>query len=160
MSQGKILTMKNLKLFFCCALLVQLLMSSCSKEDPECDPFVADLFSLEEIYACTNTLFDMSLSGDEVQLIKDQATFEQNIGGGCIPTIDFDTYDLLIGRVDLTNGFDDVSYNLWSPCDEEKYIFDINIQLNDTDIAPSIVYHALVHKLETTLEIDFIINLN
>lgn len=74
--------------------------------------------------------------------------FNDLVTGSCMTQIDFDAYDLLIGKKGLTTGIDGINYDgLVKNCDTGQLGLTVTFIGNETDEAPNLTYHALVPKL-------------
>lgn len=72
-----------------------------------------DTTSLEIEYDCTNTKYDLDLEiTDDFIVTKEQTDYNSRVTGNCNPDIDFSTFDLIIGKQQLTTGNDSVDYQL------------------------------------------------
>ena len=140
-------------------LLALLSMNSC-KED-ECVDVKLDLTSLEAQYGCNGTESQLEFVGsDNILIITNQADFDAKIGGTCTPDIDFTKYMLLAGKQTLTNGLDNITYELIDDCDGDDYDFNINIKIDATAVAPEIVYHALTPILSGEGQVNFNVSIS
>ncbi|MEM5565191.1 hypothetical protein WNY78_08745 [Psychroserpens sp. AS72] len=129
-------------------LLLVIVVNSCSNDD-ECTPVTLGITSLEVAYGCINTPYQMDIDlSDDFTIIRSQTVFNDLVTGDCTPEIDFEAYDLIIGKKGLTNGFDTINYDgLVKNCDNGQLYLTVSFVLNATDIAPNVTYHALVPKL-------------
>lgn len=145
--------MKSIKhIFFLCALVFAF---SCNSDDDCGSPVWSTPTNLEVEYGCVNTKYQMEINlTDNYTIIRSQQEFDSLITGTCTPTIDFSTYDLIIGKKALTSGNTNIEYNYMKhPCSNAKYLDVIFIQ-NATTEAPNLTYHALVPKLDTNETIN------
>jgi len=74
-------------------------------------------------------------------------SFQQGVMGTCKPDIDFERYDLILGKQFLTHGFSEIAYEYYQKCTAGEYLLEVRISLNATTEAPNITYHALVPKI-------------
>ena len=134
---------------FSIAFLLVFMTNSCSNDD-ECSPATISITSLEVEYDCVNTPYQMDIDlSDDFTIIRSQAVFDNLVTGDCMPQIDFDAYDLIIGKKGLTNGFQLIDYDgLVKNCDNGQLYLTVTFVLNATAEAPNATYHALVPKLE------------
>lgn len=134
---------------FSIAFLLVITANSCSNNDDECIPVTIVITSLEVEYGCVNTPYQLDIDlSDDFVIITSQTVFDNLVTGDCMPEIDFEAYDLLIGKKGLTNGFDSINYDgLLKNCDNGQLSLTVTFVLNDTDEAPNATYHALVPKL-------------
>lgn len=124
-------------------------INSCKNDDDDCAPMILEITSLENEYACVNTPYQMEIDlSEEFVIIRSQAVFDNLVTGSCTPEIDFEVYDLLIGKKGLTNGFESIDYDgLVKNCNNNELSLTITFVLNATTEAPNVTYHALVPKL-------------
>ncbi|MEH6537267.1 MAG: hypothetical protein V7719_12795 [Psychroserpens sp.] len=136
-------------ILFIVAVFAFVLINSCSNDD-DCLSVIFDITSLEDEYSCINTPYQMDIElSEEFIIIRSQAVFENLVTGTCTPQIDFETYDLLIGKKGLTSGVDSINYDgLVKNCDNGQLGLTITFVRNATTEAPNLTYHALVPKLE------------
>ena len=134
-------------------LLPMFLLQLCSNESNElenndCENTNLSVFSLEEEYGCINTKYDLSIDlSENFTVIRTQNDFNTMVSGECQPNIDFDTYDLVIGKKGLTNGNDTISYVLIENCETLNLELTVTFNQNATTEAPNLTYHALIPKL-------------
>ena len=150
--------MKKLSIILLSSLF--LLLTNC-KDDEECTDIELAFTSLEAAYGCTNTPFQMNIDLEEdFTIISTQETFDTLITGSCTPEIDFDTYDLIIGKKALGNGVASISYEMIQDCEDESIALTVTVVTDDTEIAPNITYHVLVNKLEfdETVNVEVTVN--
>lgn len=127
--------------------IIGLTFNFCSQEN-SCKNEIIPTYSLEDIYNCPNTAFQMKieLSNDFV-MIRNQSDFDSLVTGSCNPLIDFNTYDLIIGTQGLSNGLASIDYVLTRDCITEKLELVVTFITDATTIAPIVTYHALIPKL-------------
>ncbi|MDM8174044.1 hypothetical protein QT327_06705 [Olivibacter sp. 47] len=84
------------------------------REDKECMLLMyVPLPSLEEVYGCTDTRYAFHIDLKEThELIRTKHTYDEKVTGSCHPAIDFEKYDLLIGRKGLKSGNHSITYEL------------------------------------------------
>jgi len=78
------------------------------------------------------------------------------VTGNCHPDIDFSLYDLVIGKLSISNTNDTIKYELRRTCPGSKLTLAVDlIQLAVTQPS-TIVYHSIIPKLgnEETLNIQ------
>lgn len=139
--------------------VLSILFISCHNND--CLDFEIETTSLESLYGCTNTKFEMEIDLDNAYvIITNQSDFEALVTGSCQPEIDFSTYDLVIGKKELSNGNNSIAYKLIEDCETGNQILSVTFNQNDTTVAPNLTYHALIPKLANTqkLSVEIIIN--
>ncbi|MGB3606006.1 MAG: hypothetical protein WA775_02100 [Psychroserpens sp.] len=142
--------MKNYITYLSLFLLV-LSTASCSDDDDgQCSPAIIAVTSLEDEYGCTNTPDQMEIDlTEDFIIISTQAQFDNLVTGSCTPDIDFVTYDLLIGKKQLSSGLEKITYdNLMGNCNNNELALNITFTQNIATIAPNVTYHLLVPKLQ------------
>ncbi len=147
------------------AMLLFTLLISCGNDDEveliEVFPLNA-YTSLEEAYGCVNTPYNLDISLDNTfAIIFTQTGFNSSgITGTCLPEIDYEMYDLIIGKQTLTSGFETITYSEEIDQESNGLTLTVTITLNVTAETPNITYHRLVPKLTnpTFTMVDVIIN--
>ncbi|MEM6298676.1 MAG: hypothetical protein AAF740_08325, partial [Bacteroidota bacterium] len=137
-------------------LFLVILLFSCqqSQQDDEellpDEPFEAFITtSLELEYGCTNTLYDMDVDifTGNPQHIRSKEQFDLLVTGTCLPEIDFDNYDLVIGKRQFAFEVDTVShYPLKTSDGTVIIVFEVR-KGQDLLQEKTIVYHALITKI-------------
>ena len=124
-------------------------MQSCSNDD-DCTPAILAITSLENEYGCMDTPWQMHIDlSEDFAIIRSQSVFDDLVTGTCMPQIDFEAFDLLIGKKGLTNGFDTINYDgIVKNCDDNLLYLTVTFVLNSTTVAPNATYHVLMPKLE------------
>lgn len=143
--------------FYCIILLGILFLSSCesSNSSNDCTPQQIPVKSLETEYGCINTKYQLASLAPPNEgfiIIRNQADFEvQTDQIDCRPQIDFETYDLVIGKRQLTSGNQSIQYQYMDDCTEKTLT--VTFVQDATTFAPEIIFHALIPKLEPTEQI-------
>ncbi|MDX1830531.1 MAG: hypothetical protein R3342_13405 [Lutibacter sp.] len=147
------------KQHFLVIFIITLTFNSCNKEN-NCQNEILPTFSLENKYNCSNTAsqMDIQLSNDYV-IIRNQSKFDNLVTGSCIPVIDFNSYDLIIGKQGLNNGLVSIDYVLTRDCVTKKLELLVTFNTDLTNVAPNVTYHALIPKLgiEETVNVETLI---
>lgn len=141
-------------------------LCACKDKDPKpttkvqpCTTQVLPVKSLETEYGCTNTKFGLqiSLPDEKYTVIRSQADFNSRVTGSCLPQIDFDAYDLIIGRKQLTSGSSSLSYQFEQRCQPSRKHLQVIIHEGMTADAPVVTYHALVPKptLSDSVQVEY-----
>ena len=137
-----------------------LLLFSCNDANTECVSDEIAITSLEEEYNCENTenLLDIDLE-EAFAIITTQDEFENKVLGDCAPQIDFDSFDLLIGKKAFAQGNDSIAYQLVENCKSNVLQLSVVFLQNDTTEAPNLTYHVLLPKLEQnkTVEVTIVV---
>ncbi|MFN2422936.1 MAG: hypothetical protein ABR572_04100 [Cryomorphaceae bacterium] len=136
---------------------------ACNNDDEtgRCDGSPREFTSLEAEYGCANTQNAMGIGiENDFTIISTQFWFDSLVTGFCNPIIDFDTYDLIIGRQTLSNGVDGINYSYRRACPTRRYELRVTFTLNDATVAPTVTYHILVPKIADDEAVDVLIETN
>jgi hypothetical protein len=150
------LQMKNLILIFS----ILLLTVSCKKQSTNtCDPGLVPYKSLYSEYGCSLFVDDTNINYATFVIIKNQTDFDNTIIRNCSPNIDFDIYDLVIGRKQFASGIDSIDYAIFKNCENNRIDINATVTRLDSDDAPEIVYSCLLPKLQLNeaVNVNFII---
>ena len=134
----------------------------CSKKDDDksqCEDLIVPYTSLEMEYGCSNTPYETNINLDDTYtVIRSQEVFDALVSGSCSPTIDFNTYDLIIGKKGLRNGNIAISYELIEDCETNVLTLTVTFLQNATLEAPNLTYHVLTAKIADVdgLEVEII----
>ncbi|MCF6130117.1 hypothetical protein L1S35_10555 [Flavobacterium sp. AS60] len=134
----KIVLVVVLGLFFSCT----------GSNSSDCEPSALPFTNLEAEYGCVNTKYLLYniVQGDNFIIIRNQIDFENMTDDvACRPQIDFTTYDLIIGKKQLTSGNQSIQYEYMDNCTEK--VLTVTFVQDETMVAPTIIYHALIPKL-------------
>lgn len=138
--------------------LIALAFYSCNDEDnSQCNPQEIAVKSLETEYGCSNTKYVLYniVQGDNFIIIRNQQDFDQFTDDiNCRPQIDFENYDLILGKKQLTTGNESIEYQLIEDCNGKKLT--VTFVQNETLFAPTLIYHALIPKLGATETIEVV----
>lgn len=141
--------------------IITLCIGCSSSDDPGCVSLPVDFTSLETEYGCENTKNLLEIDTTEVfTILSSQQEFEAITSGPCMPQIDFTTYDLIIGKRDLSSGNNSISYEATQDCSTNILQLTVTFNQNATTEAPTLTFHILVPKLlnpDTTI-VDIVIN--
>lgn len=130
--------MKRLSLFF----ILTLLAFSCKNND--CEDKVLTLHQL----ACENSKHNLDIGLDNnFTVIRSKEAYDHQVTGNCHPEIDFNLYDLVIGKQSLSTENDTITYNLKRQCSDNKLKLTIDMLQTDAAKPDIVVYHALIPKL-------------
>lgn len=141
--------LKNLFLIFLFLALI-----SCNSDGDSCTDQKVNTTSLESEYDCTNTKYDLDLEiTDDFIVIKEQTDYNSRLTGNCNPRIDFSTFDLIIGKQQLTSGNGSIDYQLTENCHTGNYVLNVTFNQNIATVAPNLTYHRLIPKLPEGKEI-------
>lgn len=147
-----------MKKLFLCLVVVVSVFNSCKNDDESVCNHVLEHTTLEEQYACSNTIYDMDVDWEAINnqhlLIRNQAQFEEFISGNCMPQIDFSKYDLVITLM-VVSDVQSVEYSVIQLCNQNVTIgIHIEDKGNDVNLG---TFHVLIPKLKEneTLESVF-----
>jgi len=113
--------------------------------------------SLENLYGCPDTRYGLECSLDnDYKIIRSQQSFLDFTTGTCRPEVDFQSYDLVVGKKRLTSGNSSIEYELRDDSQEGIKILKVTFYQNIATVAPNLTYHALIPKLgdEETVRVD------
>lgn len=139
-------------------LMMIVLDMSCSKKVEDCLNAPLDTYSLEELYECENTKRQMDINlSESFTIIKTQSRFSETVSGTCKPEIDFEKYDLIIGKKGLTSGNVSIDYDFRTDCENDRLLLKVTFNQNITTEAPNLTYHVLVDKLNENENVEVIV---
>ena len=102
-----------------------------------------------------NTPFSLDIDLSEgYTVIHNQSTYDAMVTGSCSVSIDFSSYDLIIGKKTLTTGLQSINYEVDNNCDTSTIDIAVNIGTNDATVAPNITYHVLIPKQSDNQNFD------
>jgi hypothetical protein len=107
-------------------------------------------------FNCANTKYSLKIDlQNDYTIIRSKDTYDSKVTGDCHPTIDFSTYDLVIGRQSSRNENDTITYDLRKTCPDDELALNIDIIQSAATRPDNVVYHALIPKLgdEETIKI-------
>lgn len=142
-------------------LMVSIVIFSCNNDDGVCTDINVSTTSLESEYGCTNTKYQMDIDlSNDFMIIRNQADFNALVTGSCLPSIDFDTYDLVIGKQSFASGNTSIEYLLVEDCETANQNLTVTFYQNATAVAPNLTYHALIPKLDDgqVLNVEIVVN--
>ncbi len=133
-----------------------LLMFSCSSDD-ECSNTEITLTDLEAEYGCTSTKYQMDIDlTNDFTIIRTQSSFDDLVTGNCSPQIDFDRFDLIIGKQVVTTGNVSLDYKLMNNCVNNRLDLTITSVQGLTTVVENLTYHVLVPKLNDKETVDVV----
>lgn len=148
-------TTKDMKALFYRVLpiVVILFASACSITGPCLDKDI-QFENLETLYGCHHTVYQMDADLEEdYVIISSQKEFEELVSGSCQPEIDFESYNLLLGKKHLSSAVSKVDYNVRLDCKGE---YQVTVTFYQTWLAeaPNATYHVLIPKKVDTSKIS------
>lgn len=93
-------------------------------------------------------------NSDEFLIIRNQTGFESHVSGNCHPDIDFSSYDLVIGKKQLTTGNNSIEYQLTENCETHHYTLGVTFHQNESTVAPNLTFHRLIPKFSEEEELS------
>lgn len=125
------------------------LFVSCNNDDDGCTDTVVNTTSLETEYGCNDTRYNMEIDLSETHsIIKNQQGFNALVTGTCQPSIDFNTYDLVIGKKGFDTESRSIEYKLFENCETGNETLTVTFRNGVFSNAPNITYHSLIPKLK------------
>ncbi len=112
---------------------------------------------LETEYGCTD--IEVNLTNDYM-VIRNFSDYTQHVNSNCQANVDFSTYDLVIGKQQLSNGLASIDYELTKEHETSNLNLKITFTLNDTAEAPNVTYNALIPKLDEHQELNVEVVIN
>ena len=142
-------------LIICLFLIASIL--SCGEVEIACSDALIEVGQIETVNECM--ILDVNLR-DNFVVIRNQTDFAEVVNATCQTAIDFSEFDLLIGRIGLSNGLISIEYEHTRPCDTNIPQLNIIFNLNEPAVAPDVVYNALIPKLRDneSLQVNLISN--
>lgn len=139
--------MKKVHIYIAFIMIGALFFGGCSNEDV-CDSGPMDVFSLEDL-GCINTPFTVDVTTtNEFELIRNEVDFSKFISGPCMPFIDWSRYDLIAGKLPLSQGLSTIDRRLSMDCSKNQLVLSLTVSLNITQVAPLITFDAIIPKLK------------
>jgi len=136
-------------------LFAILIISSCNREDDCSSPTKNRTKNLEEIYGCENTKEQMNVDlNNDYIIVRSQQSFNEHVMGNCNPQIDFEVYDLVIGKKMLTTENRYIDSFLSRNCNNPNRIsLQVIFYQNEATESQNLTYHALIPKLNSAQNI-------
>lgn len=111
--------------------------------DDECFTQEVEIQSIEKTYGCEDSHIKLKIKGDkDLYLIKNQQDFSKFIESDCEIDIDFEKFDLIIGR---NFQFIPREVVLYKTC-SNQFVLQVSKDENSNAEDRLYVYHALVSK--------------
>ena len=140
--------------FMTCLLIT---VVSCTEEEP-CQSGDLPIKDLEEL-SCINVPFNVEVATDkEFELIRSQSDYDRLITGTCDATINWNKYDLVIGKVGLSSGLATIKKQLVADCGSNRILLTFTINTNLAASAPFVTFDAIIPKLDNAD--DFFVSIN
>jgi len=136
-------------------LIISILFLGFYSCNNDCTDNIVNITSLEKEYGCTDTKYQMDIDlSENYMIIRNQPDFAEFVSGSCQPTIDFSTYDLVIGKKGLGSGNESIEYQLIENCETGNLNLKVTFFQNIASVAPNLTYHALIPKMESQQELN------
>ena len=140
-------------LYFIAVFFAAASMLGCEKENV-CKSTDLEISSLETEYGCENTTESLEVDLDDTYtIIHTQEDFERQVSGTCIPNVDFDRFDLIIGKKQVQSGVEVVEYEFERTC-AGKLRLVVEIERNLATVISDVTYHVLVDKIAEGETVD------
>ena len=135
------------KMKYVCIIPVLLIcLSSCKKND--CKEELRTVKHFESEYGCVNTKYDLKINlTNNVTVIRSEDDYDTRVTGTCHPEIDFNLYDLVIGKQATAYRIDTILYDYRIACPEDQLSLSVEIIQSDANVADEVVFHAMIPKL-------------
>lgn len=135
-----------MKFLFCTFIII--IVMACDKAEREC--LQTDIYrlppSIEEIYDCPDTRYSLEINQKESYMrLSKKKDYDEKVNGSCHPDIDFEKYDLLIGKKQLQSGNHSIHYELQEDCSRREILV-VRFYQNMVMESPNITYHVLLPK--------------
>lgn len=105
----------------------------------------------ETEFGCRDTRHTLEIAlTDQCTLIQTKTDYDNQVSGSCHPDIDFNTYDLVIGKQSTPREVDTIYYDYGISCPENDLTLNVEIVQGDADSPDNVVYHALIPKQKVT----------
>jgi hypothetical protein len=140
------------------SIVIISIMYCCKKED-DCEETMIDIQNLETDYGCHNTKYGLGIDlTDQVTIIGTDAEYDTKVTGECHPDINFDAYNLVIGKQSLTYLNDTIIYTYKRACPDEVLTLTVDI-IHTTQLQhDTVVYHAIVPKPTQDEQLSVLVN--
>ncbi len=128
-------------------VVVCFILYGCDADD-QCTPAVIGISNLEIEHGCENTKFELDIDiSNDYRIIHSQDDFLNLVQGSCMPQIDFNKYDLVIGKKTIAKINNSIVYSMIRNCDDEKLYLEVIFNQSETITNQELTYHALIPKL-------------
>jgi hypothetical protein len=135
----------NKRLIF---LFILAAVISCMKQE-DCRETPYPVSQFESEYGCKDTKHTLHINMlNNVKIIRDKSTYDAEVYGDCHPEINFDAYDLVIGRQVTDNLNDTITYEMKNTCPGNELMLTINLIQSPAAGPDTVTYHALIQKLD------------
>jgi len=136
-----------------------LMLSMISIKSCSCEEMILDVENFETLFGCNNTKYSLKLDiRNDYILIRNKSDFDEIVSGDCHPDIDFDIYDLVIGRQSSGSINDTIIYNLMQTCPGKDVLLTIGVYHGMGAMPSNVTYHALIPKLRSIKDLEVIID--
>ena len=116
-------------------------------DNNQCEAGNQAVKSLQD-FGCSNVAYNVDVfSANEYALIRSEEEYNQNVEASCQPNVDWNNYDLIIGKQQLSNGLERIERNLVVNCSTNQLTLQFTFYLSITQIAPEITFDAMIPKM-------------
>lgn len=145
--------------FYLLCFLAAFACTACNDRDNEdCDPSYVEVRSLEEEYGCPATPFGISVDvEDDFIIISSQDEYDALVSGTCNAVVDYEVYDLIIGRQQTTGTLTEINYTYRRVCPGNRFELVVVILTTSSPSTPILTYHALVPKIGEGQAVDLVV---
>jgi hypothetical protein len=121
---------------------------ACMKQE-ECRETPYPVSQFDSDFGCYDTKHTLKINMlNTVKVIGDKATYDAEVTGDCHPDVNFDAYDLVIGRIVTDNINDTITYEMKNTCPDNELTLTVNLVQSSAAGPDTLTYHALVQKLQ------------
>lgn len=108
--------------------------------------------TLETEYGCTNTAYTLQANLSNTHTVITNATQYASVvtSSTCNPAIDFNVYDVVVGKKQLQSGLGNIKYELNRNCATNTLTAKVTFNTTFAANAPNVTYQFLIPKLSTT----------
>jgi hypothetical protein len=127
--------------------LFLILILSCKKKD-SCKEEVMATKQFETEFGCFDTRHTLNIGlTNDLVLIQSKDVYDATVTGPCHPIIDFNTYDLVIGKQSVSNLNDTIIYDLRNVCPDNALTLTIDIIQSAVTQPDNVTYHTIIPKV-------------
>ena len=141
-----------ISLFLVCVL-------SCKKKD-NCKEELISAKQFDTDYGCTDTKHTLVVDLiNNVTVIRSKESYDSKVTGPCHPVIDFNAYDLVIGKQSSANLNDTIIYDYRRACPGNELTLTVDIVQSAVTMPDNVTYHLLIPKVGDEENLNIKINI-
>src|SRR4051812_47631404 len=107
---------------------ILLLTGSCKKQNNDpCIPEPISYKSLYSEYGCSLLPWEVNINYEKFVIVRDQVAYDSTLNGQCSANIDFNTYDLVIGRKQFAT-LQSIDYAVSRSCNDNSIAINANVE--------------------------------